>query len=142
MIGVLVADDHPFFRSAVVDLLTDAADTTVVAECSDGTEVLAAFERVHPDVLLLDMAMPGATGLEAARAVLAADPSARVLMLTGDSSPDSVHEALRLGVAGYLLKDDDPTMLPVHVRTVESGGTVWSAQVRALVEELGDTPMQ
>ncbi len=138
MIGVLVADDHAFFRSAVVDLLTGAGDTTVVAECSDGAEVLPAFRRVRPDVVLLDMAMPGATGLEAAEAVLTADPSARVLMLTGDSSPESVQEARRLGVAGYLLKDDDPTMLPAHVRTVTAGGTVWSEQVRPLLEGHAD----
>ncbi len=72
--------------------------------------------------------------------MLTADPAARVLVLTGDASPESVLEARRLGVAGYLLKDDDPTLLPAHVRTVTSGGTVWSAQVRALVEGHGDTP--
>ncbi|MGY1732147.1 response regulator transcription factor [Geodermatophilus sp. SYSU D01045] len=140
MIEVLVADDHAFFRAAVVDLLTDADDTAVVAECSNGAEVLPAFRRVRPDVVLLDLAMPGTTGLEAARAVLAADPGARVLMLTGDASAESVREARRLGVAGYLLKDDDPAMLPVHVRTVAEGGSVWSDGVRSLVDVPADHP--
>jgi DNA-binding NarL/FixJ family response regulator len=134
VIDVLVADDHVFFRAAVVDLLRGAEDTQVVAECSDGTEVLPAFHRVHPDVVLLDMAMPGATGLQAARAVLDADPGARVVMLTGDGSADSVRDARRLGVAGYLLKDDDPALLPSRMRTVAEGGTVWSADVRAVLE--------
>ena len=138
MIEVLVADDHALFRGAVVDLLTGAGDTTVVAECSDGTQVLPAYRRVHPDVVLLDMAMPGATGLEAAHAVLSADPDARVVLLTGDSSPESVREARRLGVAGYLLKDDDPTLLPSRVRTVSAGGTVWSEDVRTLIEASAD----
>jgi DNA-binding NarL/FixJ family response regulator len=140
VIEILVADDHAFFRAAVVDLLTGAGDTAVVAECSDGAEVLPAYRRVRPDVVLLDMAMPGATGLEAAEAVLTADPAARVLMLTGDASPESVLEARRVGVAGYLLKDDDPTLLPAHVRTVTSGGTVWSARVRPLLEGDGGDP--
>ncbi len=134
MIEVLVADDHAFFRAAVVDLLMGTGDTTVVAECTDGTEVLPAYRRVHPDVVLLDMSMPGATGLEAAHAVLTADPGARVLVLTGDASIESVREARRLGVAGYLLKDEDPALLPSRVRTVSEGGTVWSDGVLAFIE--------
>ncbi|WP_336028527.1 response regulator [Geodermatophilus sp. FMUSA9-8] len=138
MIEVLVADDHAFFRASVVDVLDSAADTTVVAECRGGAEVLPAFRRHRPDVLLLDLAMPGVTGLEAAREVLAVDASARVVMLTGDASPGSVREARRIGVAGYLLKDDDPTLLAARVRAVAEGGVAWSAGVHALGEASAD----
>lgn len=134
MIEVLVADDHAGFRAAVIDLLTTSGDATVVAECADGTEVLPAYRRAHPDVVLLDMAMPRATGLEAAQAVLTADPLARVLMLTGDASADGVRAARRIGVAGYVLKDDDPALLPSHVRTVSQGGTAWSPAVRTYLD--------
>ncbi|PRY51062.1 response regulator receiver domain-containing protein [Geodermatophilus tzadiensis] len=128
MVEVLVADDHAWLRSSVVELLT-AAGHRVVAECEDGTSVLAAFLRTRPDVLLLDLVMPGCTGLEAARAVLAVAPGARVLMLTSSVSGAAMEEARALGVAGWLRKDDPPSLLPARVRTVAEGGTAWEPPV-------------
>ena len=127
MITVLVADDHAFIRASLVELFTASGDLTVVAECEDGAEVLDAARRTHPDVVLLDVAMPRVTGLEAARELLAACPESRVVVLTGSLSPALVREARAIGVRGYLLKDDDPGALPGHVRTVAAGGTAWSA---------------
>ena len=126
MITVLIADDHPFVRAALVALFAATDDIEVVAECSDGSEVLAAAQRTRPQVVLLDLVMPGATGLEAARELQEAGLPCRVVMLTGSYGAASVREARAQGVVGYLLKGDDPGALPDHVRTVAAGGTAWS----------------
>lgn len=125
MIRLLLADDNAFVRSALIDLLTDRGDMVVVAECTDGDEVVEAAERTHPDVVILDLAMARVGGLEAARRLLAVQPDARVVILTATLSAAAVREARELGVVGYLLKDADPEELPRHVRAVAAGGTAW-----------------
>ncbi|MGY1703824.1 response regulator transcription factor [Geodermatophilus sp. SYSU D00697] len=126
MIKVLLADDHAFVRDSLTDLLSATGDVTVVAQCEDGEQVLDAARRTQPDVVLLDLAMPRVTGLQAARELLAVHPEARVVVLTGSITPALVKEAQQIGVVGYLLKDDDPGALPGHVRAVAAGGTAWS----------------
>jgi DNA-binding NarL/FixJ family response regulator len=126
VIKVLLADDHAFVRDSLVELFSASGDVTVVAQCEDGENVLDEARRTHPDVVLLDLAMPRVTGMQAARQLLAADPQARVVVLTGSITPALVAEAQEIGVAGYLLKDDDPGALPDHVRAVAAGGTAWS----------------
>ena len=131
LITVLLADDHPLFRSALVDLFGTTADITVVAVCADGAEVLAAAERTRPHVVLLDLCMPRSTGLEATRALTRAGLPSRVVLLTGSFSVASVREAQAAGAVGYLLKDDDPADLPQRVRDVAAGGTAWSTPALA-----------
>jgi DNA-binding NarL/FixJ family response regulator len=126
VIRVLLADDHAFVRDSLVELLGASGDVEVVAACEDGAQVLDAARRTHPDVVLLDVAMPRVTGLQAARQLLSVDPDAKVVVLTGSLTPALVREAQEIGVAGYLLKDDDPGALPGHVRAVAAGGTAWS----------------
>jgi DNA-binding NarL/FixJ family response regulator len=126
VIKVLLADDHAFVRDSLTELLSASGDLSVVAQCEDGEQVLDAARRTRPDVVLLDLAMPRVTGLEAARELLAADPDTRVVVLTGSLTPALVAEAQEIGVVGYLLKDDDPGALPAHVRAVAAGGTAWS----------------
>ena len=126
MITVLVADDHAFVRDSLVELFTASGDLAVVAECEDGAQVLDAARRTRPDVVLLDLAMPRVTGLQAARELLADRPESRVVVLTGSLTPALVREAREIGVVGYLLKGEDPGALPGHVRTVAAGGTAWS----------------
>src|SRR3954468_14792226 len=126
VIKVLLADDHAFVRGALVQLLTATDDITVVAECADGSEVLDAALRTQPEVVLMDLAMPDRTGLEATRDLRDAGVPSRVVMLTGSFSAASAREAHALGAAGYLLKDDDPTLLAGLVRQVASGGSAWS----------------
>src|SRR5215211_5546547 len=108
VITVLIADDHPLVRGVLVDVLTGTDDMSVVAECADGSEVAEAAARTSPDVVLMDLQMPRMSGLDAIRALAAADARARVVVLTGSLTPASAQEARALGVAGFLLKGDDP----------------------------------
>lgn len=130
MIRVLLADDNEFVRTSLVELFASTDDIRVVAECDDGDQVVAAAGESTPDVVILDLAMPTVTGLEAARNLQAVDPTARIILLTGNSSPAAVAEARTIGLAGYVLKGEDPVELLEHVRTVAAGGTAWSESVR------------
>ena len=126
MIRVLIADDHAFLREMLADLFAGTGDIAVVAECADGDEVLATFQRTRPDVVLIDDGMQRMPGLEASRALLETEPDAFVLMLTGRFSSASLREAQSIGVKGYLLKGDDPSDLIQRVREIAAGGTAWS----------------
>jgi DNA-binding NarL/FixJ family response regulator len=131
VIKVLLADDHAFVREALAQLLAATDDITVVAECADGSEVLEAARRTEPAVVLMDLAMPDRTGLEATRDLRDAGVPSRVVLLTGSFSVAAVREAHALGAAGYLLKDDDPAALPGLVRAVASGGSAWTPRATA-----------
>jgi DNA-binding NarL/FixJ family response regulator len=133
VIRVLLADDHEFLRSTLAELLTASGCITVVAECSEGDEVVAAAERANPDVAILDLAMPRQSGLQAARSLLSVRPGARIILLTAHLSPAAVKDAHELGLAGCLLKGADPDALVGHVRAVAAGGTAWSATALASV---------
>jgi DNA-binding NarL/FixJ family response regulator len=133
VIRLLLADDHEFCRSMLADLFTASGDIVVVAECSDGDEVLAAAERADPDVLVLDLAMPRQTGLQAARAVLSARPEARIILLTANLSATAFLEAREAGLVGYLLKGGEPADCVASVRAVAAGGTAWSPAMLARV---------
>jgi len=138
VIRVLLADDHAFVRSSVADLLSTAGDISVVAQCADGAEVLAAALRTQPEVVLMDLSMPARTGLEATQDLLDAGVPSRVVLLTGSFSAASVRHAHALGAAGYLLKDDDPAALPRLIREVASGGSAWSPRAAASLGCLAD----
>jgi DNA-binding NarL/FixJ family response regulator len=127
MIRVLIADDHPLIRSGLTDLLAATGDVHVVAECSDGCDVVDAAAESHPDVVLMDLVMPVLGGLAATRALREAQPNIRVIVLTGSISGAAVREAHALGVCGFLLKTDDlADALPGHIRAVAAGGTAWN----------------
>ena len=126
MIKVLIADDHPFVRGAIGDLLAATDDIRVVAECSDGCDVVEAAARTAPDVVLMDLAMPVMDGLAATRALRAAQPDVRVIVLTGSVNTAAVRQAHALGVCGFLVKAHAGDELPRHIRAVAEGGTAWN----------------
>jgi DNA-binding NarL/FixJ family response regulator len=130
-IRILIVDDHPFVRIALQELFESTDDITVVGTCADGSEVVEAAARLQPEIVLMDVEMPRMTGLEATRELLAVQPTMRVVILTGAFKPSYVAEAKSLGVAGLLLKGDDPSDLPDRIRAVAAGGTAWSRGIAA-----------
>jgi len=128
-IRVLVADDQSMVRAGFRMLLSGEEDMEVVAEASNGLEAVDKAARFHPGIILMDIRMPELDGLEATRRILAADPDARVLVLTTFDLDEYVYEALRAGASGFVLKDDPPEQLIAAVRTVASGDALLSPAV-------------
>ena len=128
-IRVLVADDQSMVRAGFRMLLSDENDIEVVAEASNGREAVDKAARFDPTVVLMDIRMPDLDGLEATRRILAADPEARVLVLTTFDLDEYVYEALRAGASGFVLKDDPPEQLIAAVRTVASGDALLSPAI-------------
>jgi len=132
-IRVLVADDQAMVRAGLQLLLSGEPDLEVVAVAGTGREAVAQAARFHPDVVLMDIRMPELDGLEATRQILAADESARVLILTTFNLDEYVYEALRAGASGFVLKDDPPESLISAVRTVAGGEALLSPTVTQAV---------
>ena len=128
-IRVLVADDQSMVRAGFRMLLAGEDDIEVVAEASNGKEAVEKAARFDPTVVLMDIRMPELDGLEATRRILAANPDARVLVLTTFDLDEYVYEALRAGASGFVLKDDPPEQLIAAVRTVASGDALLSPAV-------------
>ena len=128
-IRTLVVDDQSMVRAGLRMLLTVEPDIEVVAEAADGYEAVAQAARHHPDVVLMDIRMPRLDGLEATRRILAADESAKVLMLTTFNLDEYVYEALHVGASGFVLKDEPPEQLIAAVRTIAAGDALLSPSV-------------
>ena len=121
MIRVVLVDDHRMVREGLSQLLGAADDIEVVATAGDGEEAVAAVAEQSPDVVLMDLSMPGVDGMEATRRITAADPDARVVALTSFSDAPQVLGALDAGAVGYLLKDAAPDELRNGVRAAARG---------------------
>jgi len=128
-IRVLIADDQSMVRAGFKMLLAGEQDIEVVAEAQDGLEAVAQAARFDPTVILMDIRMPELDGLEAARRILAANDSARILILTTFGLDEYVYEALRDGASGFVLKDDPPEQLISAVRTVAGGNALLSPAI-------------
>ncbi len=128
-IRVLLADDHTLVLAGIRGLLTKLAGVEVVGEAADGHETLRVAEALHPDVVLLDIGMPGLNGLEVAERLRKFDPAIRVVILSMHASEEYVVRALRAGAAGYLLKDSAVAELEVAIRSVARGETYLSPPV-------------
>lgn len=126
-IRVAVVDDHTLVRAGLVALLRDIPGVAVVAEGACGADAVRIAAETHPDVLLLDLAMPGMSGIDALPQVCAADAAIKVVVLSMHASEEHVLRALRDGASGYLLKDDAPTELERALQTVFQGGS-WLSQ--------------
>ena len=129
MIRVLVADDQAMVRAGFRMLLGGEPDIEVVAEASNGLEAVDKAARFDPAVVLMDIRMPELDGLEATRRILAADASARVLILTTFDLDEYVYEALRAGASGFVLKDDPPEQLIAAIHTVAAGDALLSPSI-------------
>ena len=128
-IRVLVADDQSMVRAGFRMLLSREADVEVVAEAENGVEAVDKAARFHPNVILMDIRMPELDGLEATRRILAADPNARILVLTTFDLDEYIYETLQAGASGFVLKDDPPEQLLAAIRTVSAGQALLSPAV-------------
>jgi DNA-binding NarL/FixJ family response regulator len=129
---VMVVDDHPMWRDAVERDLA-AAGFEVVAVAADGNQALARFPAARPQVVVLDLQIPGPNGVEVTSRVLEQDPSARVLILSASGEQDDVLEAVKAGATGYLMKSAQSGELVDAVRRVAAGDTVFTPGLAGLV---------
>lgn len=139
-IRVLLADDHPVVRAGIRVLLEKATDIGVVAEADNGMEVVPLVQEITPDVLVLDMEMPGASGVEVARQLRAMKSPVRVLVLSAHNDAEYVRNLLSSGAAGYLTKEEAPAMIVEAVRGIARGEDGWlsrrvAAQLSAWTRE-------
>jgi DNA-binding NarL/FixJ family response regulator len=145
MIRVLLADDQALLRAGLRVLLESEPDITVVGEAADGEEAVRLARETLPDVILMDVRMPGVDGIEATRRIAADDRLAgvKVLILTTFDSDESLFEALRGGASSFLVKDSDPVDLLKAVRVLVAGGALISpAATRRLIEEFAAWPQR
>lgn len=128
MIRVLLADDHAIVRAGLKEILAGTGDITVAAEATNGREVIERVRAADYDVAVLDMSMPGRSGIELIKQVKAERPKLRVLVLTMHSEEQYAVRALRAGASGYLTKDSAADQLVAAIRRVAAGGAYVSAE--------------
>jgi DNA-binding NarL/FixJ family response regulator len=133
VIRVLVADDHPIVRGGIVGLLADTDDIEVIGEASDGLEAVQLAEELGPDLVLMDLRMPGLGGDEATSRILAARPATKVVILTTYESDTSILTAIEAGASGYLLKAAPPEEILAGIRSVAGGQVVLAPSIAALL---------
>lgn len=130
-IRVLLVDDHPVVRAGLAGMLGAEADISVVGEAGDGSEAVTAAQALRPDVVLMDLRMPGLDGAAATEAILRAVPDTRVLVLTTYDSDNDIVRAVEAGATGYLLKDTPRARLTEAIRAASRGETVLAPPVAA-----------
>jgi DNA-binding NarL/FixJ family response regulator len=131
MIKVLLADDQGLVRAGFRMILGAEDDLEVVGEAADGLEAVELVQRLEPDVVLMDIRMPGLDGIEATRRAIAARPSVRVVVLTTFDLDEYVYAALRAGASAFLLKDAKEAQLLAAIRVVADGGSLFAPEVTA-----------
>jgi DNA-binding NarL/FixJ family response regulator len=125
-IRILIADDHQFYRHGVRTLLQETPAIAVIGEAATGDEAIAQALALQPDVILMDIKMPGVNGIEATRRILHASPHIAILVVTMFEDDDSVFAAMRAGARGYLLKDADQDELVQAIRSIQRGAAIFS----------------
>lgn len=121
MIRVMIVDDHAIVRKGIRALLSESGGFEIVAEAADGQEAVLAAEKAQPDVILMDLLMPGMDGIEATRRITSRQPEAHILVLTSFAADNKLFPAIKAGALGYLLKDSSPEELVRAIRQVHRG---------------------
>jgi DNA-binding NarL/FixJ family response regulator len=129
VIRLILVDDHPVVRHGIRGMLENEPDLTVVGEASSGHEGVALAAELRPDIVLMDLRMPGGDGVEATARIVATVPGARVIVLTTYESDRDILRAIEAGAGGYLLKDASPAELAEGVRAAARGETVLAPSV-------------
>ena len=133
LMRILIADDHELFRRGVAAELTQVPGWLVAAEATNGRDAVALAASLKPDIVVLDLTMPELNGLEAARQIILADPSARILILTAHESEQLVREVLSAGAQGYVLKSDAGRTLVTALQALLQGGSFFTSNVARMV---------
>ena len=128
---MLVVDDHELFRHALLEVLRGEADLDVVGEAGDGLDAIEQAAELQPDIILMDVRMPGASGIEATRRIRASQPATKIVMLTMSEDEDDLYASVRAGANGYLLKDVAVDDIASVLRTVAQGNAVVSPPMAA-----------
>jgi DNA-binding NarL/FixJ family response regulator len=139
-IRVLIADDHPLFRDGMHGLLDSVPDTEVVGEATTGEEVIAQAAALQPDVILMDIQMPGANGIEATRAIIHTSPHIGVLVVTMYEDDDLVFSAMRAGARGYVLKGANQAEVLRAIRAVANGEVIFGPTIAQRVMSFLSAP--
>ena len=134
-IKVLIADDHALMRMGLKALLETQPDIETVGEASDGTEAVRKARKSPPDVVIMDILMPGTDGIEATRRITEALPGVKVLILTTSTSSDDLNRAIQAGAAGAVLKSEANKRLLSAIRSVARGASAISSEVRTMIDE-------
>jgi DNA-binding NarL/FixJ family response regulator len=129
LIRLLLVDDHTLFREGVKALLSTTEDIVVIGEAGDGASAIQQFQALHPQVVLMDISMPGKSGIEACQAITAEDSSAGVIMVTMQEDDASVFAAMRVGARGYVLKGANPQELLGVIRAVAQGQALFGPAI-------------
>ncbi|MFI1400917.1 response regulator [Streptomyces sp. NPDC020681] len=140
-VRVVLVDDQPLVRAALRMVITDAPDLEVVAEAGTGAEAVGLAGSVHPDVVVMDIRMPGMDGIEATRLITSGSGNAHVIVLTTFDDDDYVYGALRAGASGFLVKDMALDDILAAIRVVAAGdGLIAPGVTRRLIKEFADRP--
>jgi DNA-binding NarL/FixJ family response regulator len=132
---VVIVDDHPLFRHGVRTLFLTTPELEVVGEAANGEEAIILAQSLKPDVMLMDIRMPGASGIEVTRKITVMDPSIRILVLTMFEDDSSVFTAMRSGAKGYVLKDADKDELLRAIHAVGNGEAIFSPGIASRMIE-------
>lgn len=134
-VKILIADDHALFREGVAALLSGYKDMEVVGEAADGSEAIQQVEKLRPDIVLLDIAMPGLGGLEATLEIKKRFPDVKIVILTQYSDREYLYRFLKAGVSGYVLKRTAGAELVAAIKAVYQGGTFLHPEIAPAVIE-------
>ncbi|MEX2426321.1 MAG: response regulator transcription factor [Thermomicrobiaceae bacterium] len=139
MIRILIVDDHPIVREGLAAVLEAQEDMEISGEAADGADAIAKFDTLRPDIVLMDLAMPGTDGVEAIRRIRELDASARVVVLTAYDTDDRIFQAVQAGARGYLLKGAPRDEIFRAIREVNNGGSLLEPAIAGkLLTRVGD----
>ena len=139
---VLIADDHPIFRDGIQTLLATADDIVAVGEARTGEEAVELAATLAPDVILMDIRMPGCSGIDATRRIVAANQTVRVLVVSMFEDDASIFTAMRAGARGYILKDADRSDILRAIRAVGQGEAIFSPAIATRLLDYFTSPSQ
>jgi DNA-binding NarL/FixJ family response regulator len=137
---VLIADDHPIFRGGMLTLLNSAPGIQALGEASDGEEAIRMAADLQPDVILMDVKMPGIDGIEATRRILHTSPHISILIVTMFEDEETIFAALRAGARGYVLKGATPTEMVRAIQAAGSGEAIFSPAIAQRIIDFFATP--